>query len=178
VRHQFARIKARDELGLWIRHLSLTLGDPGFGGHSVLLGRDPGGGPLARRALGPLARGAAKEHLSLLLQLFLEGQQQPLLLFPQTSRDYQQAREQHPGDARRWLRAARAAWAPDGIPYPGEGGDAEVVRLLGDAEPFSDDFTPPPGLSYAPERSFQQLARDVWAPLLAALRAARGEGAP
>ncbi len=167
--HQYAKIKAKNILSLWVRHLAALLSAPGFVGTSLLVGRSdskysnaPGLASLAR-----VARQQAEAALSTLVDLYWRGQEQPLLFFPETSRAHAEAQRWAPDDPADWIRAARTYWSAWG-PVPMEGDDPHVRRLFGEAAPFEPDFALQ-GLPLEAELDFAALARTVWDPVLAAL---------
>ena len=166
---QYARIKAKNILSLWISHLGALLSDPEFVGSSVLVGRPRQGAPVdvGLSSLGRVEKAAARKHLQDLIDLYWRGQRAPLMFFPETSRAHAEAQRARPGDQGSWTSAARGRWSLYGD-APGEGDDAHVVRLLGDAEPFHPGFTMP-GLAHSGELGFAALAQRVWAPVLDAL---------
>jgi exodeoxyribonuclease V gamma subunit len=133
-----AKVKAKDRLGLWVRHLVLASAT-GRAGESRWLG------PEDEVRLAPVT--GATELLADLLALYWEAIHVPLPLFPQAAL----AAASSPGDPR---RTARKTWtrSTDTAP-PGEGDDEHVQLLFRGRDPFADPF--------------EALASRVWGPILA-----------
>ena len=146
--HRLGRLRARDLLELWLRHLALNAvlaerPDPAVTPRSRFLSEDKGA--LTLTELEPVDDAAT--ILGDLCALFLDGQRAPLPLFPESSLA--------------WVRDADHgkvldAWNDRWNGYPGEGSDAAVqTAFRGHPDPLDD--------------SFRRLAGRVFGPLLAAM---------
>lgn len=142
------KLRAQELLESWIQHLVLQLlpesARQRSGLTTRLLGRNE-----ARR-FQPVAD--ASRQLETLLKLTVEGLQRPLAYFPRCSQAFAEARFK--GQAvEQALLAAESAWS--GRPgLPGEGNRSEW-RVSFREDPLGSDF--------------QQLAEEIWLPLLDAL---------
>ncbi len=141
-----AKIKPKDRLRLWLRHLLLNLGRPaGVEPSSRFLGLD---GELA---LAPVADPAAQ--IAPLLALYQRGLSEPLPLLPATSWAYAAALQEgkDTGDA---LNDARKCWLGDGH-HEGEYQRDPYLSLIWRGR---DDIF---------DETFQDLACQVWQPQFA-----------
>lgn len=124
VDHRLAKVRARDRLSLWIRHLVLQrTRPPGVAVRSLWLGLDGAFG------FGPVADAEAMLHA--LGALFVRGQCELLPLFPKTS----------------WALiaeddvAAREAWeGNEFLRFPGEADDPYHQLAWRDLDPLDDAF--------------------------------------
>jgi exodeoxyribonuclease V gamma subunit len=164
VHHQFARVRARHLLRLWITHLAHCLGRPAGAAnpHALLIGRpepqSDGSKGESERAVARYCFRAVNDPASLLGQLcelYDEGQRMPLWFFPSTSLAYVKSRrEKDPARAREL--AFRVL--DDEVRY-----DAHLTRVLGNQAP---SLSVRDGSGAA---AFKQLAEAVYGPLLAHL---------
>jgi exodeoxyribonuclease V gamma subunit len=145
VRCQYARISARWELGMWIRHVVLnctTLVD--IPRETVLVGRPTKGSGAAMVSFRP--PDDPKAVLTELLRLYWLGHQQPLPLFPETSRAYAEAiakagEEEGRQKAIESARRQFEGW-PGSTMRP-EADDPDVQQIYGDDDPLDPVFRLP-----------------------------------
>ncbi len=167
IRHNYARMKARYQLGLWIRHLVLQCVVPDRRWRSALVARGAKDTVETVR-FGPVAQPAP--ILAALLGLWRAGMQHPLLFFPETSRAYAEKVLTEPSslEARAAGRAkAQTTWQRTGDFGPaGESQDPYLQRVLGGSQPFAEDFALE-GLVVPEGQTFHDLALQIWGPLLA-----------
>lgn len=164
----YSRLKAKNLLALWIRHLALCAAPPPSGAlRSVLVGRpretDRSG--VASAVFAPIAVDRALVQLSQLTQLYRLGRRAPLCLFPATAEVY--VGKLRGGDPDAALAAARKRFV-DGFGF-GEGGDASVKLLFGAADPLQPGFRPVLEVDGVRVPDFDELARRVLTPLIEAL---------
>lgn len=171
VEHRFARVKATDELKIWIRHLALQCaarpGDPRV---SVYIGLKEDSVRVVR--FGEIGAAEAGKRLTALVTLYHLGQTMPLCFFPTTSFAYANAKNKaKPEDDATAERAARAAFFGGGFknaPAP-ESADRYVERVLAGRDPVEPGFRlldpASPGASEEP--AFAGLSLDIFGPLLA-----------
>jgi exonuclease V gamma subunit len=164
VHHQFARVRARHLLRLWLTHLAHCLVRPTEQTpKALLLGRPEAPADRAKaeteraverrcfRAVADPAR-----ELSRLIELYDEGQCLPLAFFPTASLVFVQSLQEK-ADQRAAREAAGKAWLGD-AKY-----DAHVARVFGNETPsFAVRGS-------AEAAAFEALAEVVYAPLLAHL---------
>jgi exodeoxyribonuclease V gamma subunit len=154
LRCSYSRLKAKNLIALWIRHLALCAAPPaGHPRRSVLVGRPRGAGErgVACGVFGPVDRERAEHELARLLALYRVGQTFPLALFPASAEAY--AVRARAGDVEAALAAAKKTFEGDfGF---GESKDPSVERLFADTDPFDPARAP----------SFEELARAVFDPL-------------
>lgn len=173
VHHQYARVRGDHELRHWVQHLLLSAADAIS--ESLLIGR-PGRHSTAarhgsrgldvqvlrfRRPDDPIAL------LAPLVELFRTGQQEPLLLFPQTGLVWQELADHKD----QWRESSRA-WEGPSRDIPGEMHGPYAMALLGGIAPFRmgrEDGENPVlgGLPSRPSLAFRNLAPTVFGPLLA-----------
>jgi exodeoxyribonuclease V gamma subunit len=136
---RLGRARAQDLLALWVRHLALNLAaPPGIDGRSVLVAEDSTASlPPLEDPGGPLAD---------LVGLYLQGQDEPLRLYPETSLAF--ARNG-------WDNKTRAAWEGGWNDRPGERDLSAVRTAFRGAEPLGPEF--------------ESLAPRVLGPLIAAM---------
>ncbi len=136
VDYRLARTKARDRLGLWIRHLILACAaPPGVALRSLWLGDD------ATVTLGPVAEPAAT--LRTLVDLYWDGLRRPLHFFPETALTCLAKG----GD----LGAARDVWEGDEYGYrTGEGSDAYYQAAFRDTDPLDAELVQLAGQVFGP----------------------------
>ncbi|MFP4445769.1 MAG: exodeoxyribonuclease V subunit gamma, partial [Desulfosudaceae bacterium] len=150
-----ARIKAADLVQAWIFHLAgNALDDPPAGGHTWLAGWDG----IVR--LEPLPADSARDGLGQLADLFRQGWQFPLPFFPQSALAFA---EKADADGAAGEAAARYQWLP-GWFHAGESEDPYIRRC------FKRDMPA--------DAAFQEIARNVFSPLLAAMTRIQPEEIP
>ncbi len=138
------RIRPRDYLALWLRHLVLNCLVPeGVARHSQWLGEDR----VAK--LAPVAE--PQRHLAALLALYRQGLCWPLRFFPRSAWAYAQALENPKADP---LAAARTQWEGNDFVWA-ERLNAHYRLAFRDLDPLDEEF--------------QRLAETVFKPLLAHL---------
>jgi exodeoxyribonuclease V gamma subunit len=150
VEHRLGGRKARDLLGLWVRHLALNrLAPAGIEPRGLLVcerkNAHTGGVELETLSLAPVPD--ALERLCELVGLFFRGRREPLPLFPETSLAFAD---------QGWDRAARSAWEGGFNGPPGECDGWAVRTAFRGRDPLDCDF--------------ESLAVRICGPLLAALR--------
>ncbi len=127
--YRAARLKGRDLLRLWLQHLVLNLLAPrqcALKSCHVAIDRTVRLRPVAD----------PRAELRQLLELYLQGQCEPLRFFPETSRAWQEAWQAGKG---RESEAAQKTWTGD-FHRPGEGEDpAYRIAFKGD-HPLADPF--------------------------------------
>ncbi len=168
---QYGKLRERQLLELWVRHLVLCRATPpGSMPASTLLARSlTGTGVTARRF-----RTVAETELILadLLQLYALGHERPLPLLPAASYAYAATYDDR-GEVAAWQAACRAI--RDGTAVAGEASDASITLAFGNdverALRASADAA-------EPAARFGDLARRVFAPLLAHLEEIDAEAAP
>jgi exodeoxyribonuclease V gamma subunit len=156
LRCSYSRLKAKNLLALWIRHLALACAPPaGHAGASVLVGRPRKGKErqVATATFRPLPERDARGWLAELVELHRLGRCTPLSLFPAAAEVYVQ--KLAAGEAESALAAARTAFA-DQHAF-GERSDSAISRVFGDRDPLGPGFSP----------SFTELAERVFGPLRA-----------
>jgi len=131
LRYRLARLKARDQLSLWVEHLALNAMRGGRSSRHVAEDK--------AFALAPLAPEAAREQLARLLQAYWGGLRQPLAFFPETSMAYaaKVCKGQTPEAA--LLSAQKSRWQ-DNRYVNGESSDAHVRTAFRGRDPFGLDF--------------------------------------
>jgi exodeoxyribonuclease V gamma subunit len=163
IEHQFARVRAKHLLGFWIRHLVLCwLSAPGQHLSSCLIGRPPEGSGVVRHELSRVADPA--RVLDALVARYDEGQAQPLLLFPATSRLFaeQYGKKQKPG----WDLASQVLreWRREAS------GEPHLARVFIVDRQLQGPFQAAPG-----QTPFEVLALEVFGPLLEHLSSVKDE---
>ena len=147
---RFARLKPKNELAAWTRHLVLCAASAtGPGRATLVLGRArPEDARSARnkhddarvegRVFEPVSVEVARQHLSELARLYRLGQRAPLCLFPNASKAFAErwaATGDKPDCERLALGAARKAWSERNA--GGECDDPYVRRIFGSVDPFA-----------------------------------------
>lgn len=151
--HTVATFRAKHLLPAWVRHLALLAAAPaGIAPRTLVIarGNPKKGRPVVAHTLGAVADPHAE--LARLIALFDAGLCAPLPLLPACSQALAEA-----ADAESAQKEALSAWEGDGFgDRPGERDDNAVRIVFGsDEPPFNERFA--------------ALAREVYAPLLAAL---------
>lgn len=158
VRVQFARVRAKHLLQLWLRHLVLCFSRPGgVALQSTLLGRPEVGEGAEHVVYSEVSDPAA--HLSTLAHLYFLGQRTPLALVPEPSLVFASTPPDKDGTNGRALFRASGAW-PNELKR-----NAALRRVYGANAPLPGcDATEPETLETP---SFETIAQAVFAPLLA-----------
>jgi exodeoxyribonuclease V gamma subunit len=143
LRYRFGKLRAKDQLGLWLQHLAFCLAAPGKDEcQSVFVCTD--------RTLRLKRVADSRPLLEELLAVYRQGLERPLCFFPKASLAYALALRAS-SSQRRALGAARAAW--DGSePHEGESADPYYRRCFETIDPLGEEF--------------QELSRRVFGPLL------------
>lgn len=130
--HRLGKLRAKDRLGAWIRHLMLNIACPeGIGLTTRFLGSDK------LLTLPPIEDAAL--CLRSLVVLYRQGWSRPLPFFPECSYEY--AIAIHRGKSERVARAiAEKCWAPWGSAGAGERDDLAVRVAFRDADQFAEPF--------------------------------------
>jgi exodeoxyribonuclease V gamma subunit len=149
VRHDFARVRPRRLLRLWVEHLALCWqGDKNDTRTSYMLGRAEKGPEVRFVRLVPVAEPG--RHLDALVELFVRGRQAPLRFAPAASHAYAHA-----------FRAGKDSAMKSAVTAFNE--EAKLRLHLGRV--FGDGV-PPFGTTPTTGPSFESLALGVWGPLL------------
>ena len=143
LRYRFGKLRAKDQLGLWLQHLAFCLAAPGKDEcQSVFVCTD--------RTLRLKRVADSRPLLEELLAVYRQGLERPLCFFPKTSLAYALALRAS-ASPRRALGAARAAWNGS-EPHEGESADPYYRRCFETIDPLGEEF--------------QELSRRVFGPLL------------
>lgn len=130
VQYRCARIKARDLLHAWVRHLALNAADGAHPRRTVAAGTD--------RMWEWTPVDEAPALLADLLALYREGLRRPLPFFPETSLAFAEQHLEKGKPVPDALKAARNHWRDwNGA---GEGEDPYRERCVGGADPLAGDF--------------------------------------
>jgi exodeoxyribonuclease V gamma subunit len=164
----YARVRSRQRIGAWVRLLALTAAHPGREFDALTVGRARTGEGIARFRIPPLDAGEARDHLTVLLDLYDRGMRVPPPLYPETSLAY--ARAALAGDDA--PAAARAEWQSEWA-WDREDRSPEHVLVLGGERAFGDLYDDPPGpdehgpfWDTSEPRRLGRWALRLWAPLL------------
>jgi exodeoxyribonuclease V gamma subunit len=129
---RYARLRAKDYLGLWVRHLCLGLAGSGAASRaSLLIGRD------AAFTFRPVAAG--RRILADLLALFRRGLAAPLHFFPESSLAYFKSLQKQPADDAAALFRARQRWVQSDF-SAGESEDPYYRLCFEHSDPLDADF--------------------------------------
>jgi exodeoxyribonuclease V gamma subunit len=144
VLYRYTKLKAKDQLRLWVQHLALNCADAcGYPRHASFLAAD------ATINLPPVED--CRQLLDRLLALYRKGMSYPVKFFPESSLEYaKKARD--PKKAGKALADARGKWHGSEY-FPGEASDSHCRRCFGEDEPLDEEFV--------------ATALEVWEPLLA-----------
>lgn len=125
IRYRLAKIKAKDQLRIWIEHLVLNAAqEQGYPRESLLFMAD------GSKTFSPVDNAA--EILQSILMLYWEGLKKPLRFFPASAMAYAHKQE--------WdLERARKRWE-EGFNSPGEGEDPYFQLCFGQVDPFNAEF--------------------------------------
>jgi exodeoxyribonuclease V gamma subunit len=166
---QYARVKPKNELAAWVRHLALAAAS-GEGCATVLVGRPTeGDATLVARLFEPIAEQDAKRQLSTLLGFYRLGQMAPLCLFPKASRKFAEVSARAGGAAQDALEAAKRTFLDD-RKAPADADDSYVRRLFEGVDPFETSPVPFDEDGSLGLPSFERLSLDVFGPLLGSSR--------
>jgi len=141
--YRYTKLKAKDQLRLWVEHLALNAAaPPGYPRQASFLASD------TAVQLPPVE--GSRELLAGLLALYRKGMSSPVRFFPATSLEYaKKARD--PKKEGKALSDARVKWHGRDS-YPGESDDRHYRRCFGDEEPLDAEF--------------MATALEVWGPFL------------
>jgi exodeoxyribonuclease V gamma subunit len=142
LRYRFGKLRAKDLLEIWLRHMALCLAAPERAEvESVFVCTD------RTLRLKPVAESRA--ILGVLLGVYRRGLERPLCFFPQTALEY--ATTLRRSTPERALSAARNVWEGSDL-HPGESADPYYRRCFEAIDPLGIDFA--------------ALSRQVFEPLL------------
>ncbi|MBJ6802375.1 exodeoxyribonuclease V subunit gamma [Geomonas propionica] len=143
VRYRYTKLKAKDQLRLWVEHLALNCAKAeGYPLHSSFVAAD------STIHLPPIEQ--CVEHLDRLLELYRNGMTHPLKFFPETSLEYAK-KSRDPKKAAKAFSDAMGKWRGSEF-SKGEGEDDHCRRCFGEEGPLDQEFA--------------DLALEVWGPLL------------
>ncbi len=174
VRVVYSRLGPKHRLRAWVHLLALTAHAPDRTWRAATIGRNPSsrGAKVLGSFLGGVSPADALVHLDALVQVYRTGLTFPLPLSPKTSCAYAEKRGADKS-VHTAVKFAGDAWRKKGFgpKDQGEFGDAQHQLVWGDVH--LDELLrrhPPDADGTYPEEPhlFGQLARRVWAPLLAA----------
>lgn len=158
MRYRFGRMRAKDVIDLWIRHLLFQQVKPaGHPGYSCLFTRDKDT-PFAVYQLSPVEK--SETILEDLLDFYWQGLQRCIYFFPKTSFAYGEAVCRKGKDPRGGLSKAAYQWDRSYGSYPGEVGDPYNKLLMGSRNPLEVE-------------KFQTVAVQFWTPFFAVLNQER-----
>jgi len=161
---RFGETRARHVVGAWIRHVVLALSDDS-GPTTHLLGRADRKGRRGHLRLRPVARDLARDILGELVTLFARGRSVPLLFFPEASWHWAESCRGLGADEISAIREEVRERIEKGFHTDtgsGEGDEAHVARVLGDALPWEARLPGADELGF----DFESLATRVIGPLL------------
>ncbi len=129
--YRFGKLRAKDHLELWLRHLALCLAAPGKGAcESTLVCTD------RTLRLKPVVESRAV--LEELLSGYRHGLERPLCFFPKTSLEYART-WRATSSQRQALGSARGVWEGS-EPHAGEGADPYYQRCFETIDPLGAEF--------------------------------------
>lgn len=147
LRYRFGKLRAKDQLELWLQHLAVCLAAGGrMERESVFVGTD--------RTLRLTHVGDSLAVFEDLLDIYRQGLERPLPFFPKSSLEYARTLRAS-GSQRRALGAARAVWEGSDA-HDGEGSDPYCRRCFEAGDVLGDEFG--------------QLSRRVFDPILGCAR--------
>lgn len=163
LRVQYSKVRSRQRLSLWVRHLALQLVAPdGYPRQSVIVGRAADGAASVFQLV-PVEAGRARELLSGLVELYWLGQRAALGLFPDASSTYAAELAKHAGEPDASVEARRKADQVFNARTGGaEADDAYIQRAFDGHEPLAAE--PPFGAELALP-GFAELALRVFEPM-------------
>jgi exodeoxyribonuclease V gamma subunit len=176
VYYQYARVKAKNEVSLWVRHLALNAAaTPSVPRVSVLLGRrlDESRPETAGIVFDALEPDEARELLRGLVVLYQAGHERPLPLFPAASKAFVQhlASQKGPVDEQKALAKAQQEFAPSFGGAIAEGADPYIARVFSGENPLLPDSTS--SITRPKHCDFRLVSQQLFLPML---RFARTEG--
>ncbi len=131
LRYRFGKLRAKDQLELWLLHLALCLASPGNGGcESVFVCTD--------RILRLKQTPASRIVLETLLGIYRQGLERPLRFFPMSSLEYARPLRATSSPCRA-MGAARSIWDGNGM-QPGESADPYYRRCFDTGDPLCGEF--------------------------------------
>jgi exodeoxyribonuclease V gamma subunit len=161
----YSRVKAKDELRLWIRHLVLNAArKAGYPAHSALIGRPEKDTSAALITFRPVSDPVL--HLNCLIELYRYGHRAPLVFLPEASQAFAATMMENKKETDPLIDAwkkARGAFNNAISPQWSPGADDPYLRhAWGTEEPFerARAFAEREG------KPFDQVALDVFEPLL------------
>jgi exodeoxyribonuclease V gamma subunit len=169
---RFSRLRAKHELGAWVRHLALSCSGLEAPVKTVVIGRiEKGEGGSERvtvRVFGRVEAGSARGYLARLMALYHLGQKAPICLFPAASRAFvaEVLKRQSASDYRGPLKLAEKTFEGNAKSF-GDSEDAYVSRFFEDEDPFSETVVPFDEDGKLGLPSFMTIALEVFGPLLA-----------
>lgn len=159
VRYRCTKIKTKDIIGIWIRHLLLNcLQVRGYPTNSVLIGFDPGSKEkkwLAQR-YAAISQEKAETELVKLLKIYWQGLAQPLPFFPKSSGEYAKYKLIKGKEDEEALKAAHRTWE-GAYMLTGECEDAYYHCCFRYLDPIDEDF--------------QHIAEEVFRPIFKSIEA-------
>lgn len=150
MRYRFGRMRPKDLIDLWIRHLVFQLIKPAsHPGYSRLFTRDKKK-PFAEYRLSPVEN--PQPMLAQLLEIYWQGLQKCIYFFPESSFAYAEAVFMGDKNPEYGIKRAAYQWERTYGPYPGEVGDPYNKLMMGAINPLNAE-------------RFKQTAERFWAPL-------------
>lgn len=167
IRLQYGRLRAKTELGFWLRHLALQCVAPaGHPRRSILIGRaleEKTGVGVQARLFEPLEASAARARLSELVELYKLGQRAPLSFFPVASRRFVEClRRGGDGFVENAFYAAKRAFTGR---QSSEADDEYIQRIFTGVDPFVERPVPVDEDGALGLPSFARIACTVFGPL-------------
>ena len=171
---RFARLKPKNEVSSWVRHLAMQFLPEGQAKTTIVGGRATQNvnGRVELRFFEPLALVDARTHLSALMRLYRLGQQAPLCFFPGASKVFAERWKkdaEKPQAGPTPLERARGAFSDSRLLYS-EGDDPYVKRLFDGVDPFAESPVPFDEDGALGLPSFGEIARAIYIPMLDASR--------
>lgn len=162
--YRFGKMRPKDVIELWIKHLLFQLGKPdSHSGISSLYTRGKKK-PMAFYQLSPVTN--AHEILHDLLRLYWAGLQGNTMFFPNISFAYTHEVIFKDGEEGDGIKNAQKEWVDSYRNYPKEGDDPYNKRLMGRTNPLEDKNIYP---------TFKKISKSVWGPFFKVLNK-DGEG--
>lgn len=159
MRYRFGKMRPKDLIDLWIRHLLFQQVKPAsHPGYSKLFTRDKKT-PFAEYRLSPIED--PKPILSVLSKMYWEGLQQCIYFFPETSFAYGREVCEKGNAPESGLKKAAREWDRSYGSYPGEVGDPYNKLLMGPKNPLEHE-------------KFQHMAVQFWSPFFEVLNQEEG----
>jgi len=158
---QYSRVGAKHRIAIWVRWLALSAAYPDRPIQAVLIGRASQGapGPVTICRLPAVGAAAAREQLTVLLDLHRRGLREPLPVACASSAAY----------AQRGAQPARKAWESDWN-FPKEDQEPEHQLAFGGVLSFDELLALPPreDEDFEPEEPtrFGRLSKRLWGGVL------------